>query len=318
MRDSYGREIEYMRISVTDRCNFRCRYCMPEGIEKVPMARILTYEEIAGIAEAASELGISRFKITGGEPLVRKGVPSLISMLKGIDGVRQVTMTTNGSLLYRYISELAVAGLNGINVSLDTLKNQKFKELTGGGELEEVLISVDEAIAYGLDIKLNTVIQKGFNDDEVIDLVRFADDKGLDIRFIELMPIGFGALYKGITDEEIRQRLSSEFGRVRPYEGKIGNGPASYYSFEDLEIRVGFIGALSEEFCSSCNRIRLDSRGRLRSCLCFDEGVDLRSDIALGKDALKEAIAEAVMKKPKHHHFGKEGCTKDRMISIGG
>lgn len=318
MRDSYGREIEYMRISVTDRCNFRCRYCMPEGIEKVPMESILTYEEIVKIAEAASELGISRFKITGGEPLVRKGVPSLISMLKSTEGVEKVTMTTNGALLFRFLPELAVSGLDGINVSLDTLEKQRFRELTGRGDIEEVLSSLDEAKTYGLDIKLNCVIQRGFNDDEVTDLVRFADKKGLDIRFIELMPIGFGALYKGITDEEIRQRLSSEFGRVRPYEGKIGNGPASYYSFEGLRIRVGFIGALSEEFCSSCNRIRLDSRGRLRSCLCFDEGVDLRSDIALGKDALKEAIAEAIMKKPEHHHFGKEGCTKDRMISIGG
>ncbi len=306
-----------MRISITDRCNFRCRYCMPDGIEKKDMKDILTYEEIVEAAKAASELGIKHFRITGGEPLVRKGSVSLVSMLKGLKGVETVSMTTNGSLLGIYADDLKTAGLDSLNLSLDTLNEERFRYMTGRGDLKQVLDSLSKALDIGMRVKLNSVIQKGFNEDEILPLVEFAADKGIDIRFIEMMPIGFGALSKGATNEEIRKIISQKYGLFEECTVKRGNGPAVYYSIPGKDMKIGFISALSHSFCSECNRIRLDAEGNLRFCLASESKENLRKYMG-DHDALKDVIRRTIQSKPDRHRFAEGFSLKDEMIGIGG
>ena len=203
MKDQYGRIIDYMRISITDRCNLRCRYCMPEGVELVPMKNILSYEEIEMVCQAAAKAGIRKFKITGGEPLVRLGSPELIGKIKKIPGVEQVTMTTNGVLLSKYLPELLKNGLDAVNISLDTLDRERYQVITGRDELFRVLESVDQAVDAGIPVKINSVLQKGMNEDEFLALARLTLEKKLDVRFIEMMPIGLGKKYETIYNEDI-------------------------------------------------------------------------------------------------------------------
>ncbi len=317
MIDNFRRKIEYMRISITDRCNFRCRYCMPDGIEKKNMKDILTYEEIVEAAKAAGELGIKHLRITGGEPLVRKGASNLIYMLKDLPETETVSMTTNGSLLGRYADELKAAGLDSLNLSLDTLKEERFRYMTGGGELGQVLVSLDKALDLGMKVKLNCVIQKGFNEDEILLLTGFAADRNIDIRFIEMMPIGFGILSSGVSNDEIFKRISEKYGRLEECADKRGNGPAVYYSIPREEMKVGFISALSHSFCSECNGIRLDAEGNLRSCLALESGENVRPYMG-DPDALREVIRRAIQSKPGSHRFAEGFSLKDEMIGIGG
>ena len=324
MKDGFGREIEYMRVSITDRCNLRCRYCMPEGIKKVPMSSILTYEEIERICRAAAELGIRKIKITGGEPFVRLGSTGLMRSIKAIRGIDEVTVTTNGQELYKYIDELREIGIDGINISLDTLDPDRYRYITGRGDLERTLQAVDLAAASGIRTKVNCVLQKGFNEDEIFGLAKLAFDKGIDVRFIELMPVGIGDPEVGISNTVVLERLMERWPDLEPDASIHGNGPAVYYRRTGINGGIGLISAIHGVFCSSCNRIRLTSQGKIRPCLCYDTETDLRPFLEGMDDKLREALREAILSKPESHCFNSEkpaasGCTEHRLMSqIGG
>ena len=320
MKDRYGRTIEYMRISITDRCNMRCRYCMPDGIEKVPMDRILSYEEILRIAEAAVGLGITKFKVTGGEPLVRLGCPELVRSLKEIPGTEQVTLTTNGMELAAYMDELAAAGIDGINVSLDTMDEEKFRYITKCGDLSKVMSGIDAAIASGVRTKINCVPQRGFNEAEIEDFARFAFERGIDVRFIELMPVGSGDPDKGISNEYVLERLKKVYPALEADDSVHGNGPAVYYHIPGAQGSIGLISAMHRVFCSSCNRLRLTSQGLIKPCLCYEENVDLRPALGGSIEEIREKIAEAIDMKPGQHCFNNDSGNTERkpMSQIGG
>ena len=321
MKDSFGRNINYMRISITDRCDLRCRYCMPaEGIEKVSMSRILSYEEVLRICRAAAELGISRFKVTGGEPLVRKGCASLVREMKRIPGVEQVTLTTNGQQLAANISVLTEAGLDGLNISLDSLKADRYRTITGGGDVEKTLKAIDESIAAGIRTKVNCLLQKQFNEDEVEAFAAFAFAKGIDVRFIEIMPVGFGRPETGLSNDVVLERLKKAYPKLTEDRMVHGNGPAVYYRLPDAEGAVGLISAMHHSFCGSCNRIRLTSQGLLKPCLCYEDGVDLRPALETETDdALRNALKEAICSKPAGHTFyDRETVDPRAMSQIGG
>lgn len=309
-----------MRVSITDRCNFRCRYCMPEGCEKVPMSRILTYEQIERICEAAVSIGITKFKITGGEPLVRLGCADLIRSIKAIPGVRQVTMTTNGMLLGKYLPELLDAGLDAVNISMDTQVPARFRYITGGGDLSTVKRSLDAAIESGIRTKVNCLIQKNFNEDEIRHFAEMAFEKGIDVRFIELMPVGYGDPSQGISNREVLHQLMQRWPYLEPDESGHGNGPAVYYSRPGKPGGIGFISALHGVFCGSCNRIRLTSQGLVKPCLCYEDTVDLRPYLDQDIGILAEQLRRAVLEKPMHHCFNDEASRSERraMSQIGG
>ena len=271
MLDKLNRKIDYLRISVIDRCNLRCVYCMPEeGIESIPHDEILTYDEILRICEIVSELGIRKIKITGGEPLVRKDIVNLIRDIKNIDKIEQVTLTTNGILLHEMLDDLYDAGIDAINISLDTLNKDNFKKITRRDGLEKVLMSIDKAYDLGIRVKINCLAIRDFNLRELVEIASFAKDREIDVRFIELMPIGFGKKYTQIDNDEILSILESRFGTFEIVTEKRGNGPAKYYRNQNMKGCIGFISAISHEFCESCNRIRLTSSGFLKLCLCAD------------------------------------------------
>lgn len=265
MLDKLNRKIDYLRISVIDRCNLRCVYCMPEeGIESIPHDEILTYDEILRICEIVSELGIRKIKITGGEPLVRKDIVNLIRDIKNIDKIEQVTLTTNGILLHEMLDDLYDAGIDAINISLDTLNKDNFKKITRRDGLEKVLMSIDKAYDLGIRVKINCLAIRDFNLRELVEIASFAKDREIDVRFIELMPIGFGKKYTQIDNDEILSILESRFGTFEIVTEKRGNGPAKYYRNQNMKGCIGFISAISHEFCESCNRIRLTSSGFLK------------------------------------------------------
>ncbi|MDO4834276.1 MAG: GTP 3',8-cyclase MoaA [Bacillota bacterium] len=323
MIDSCGRRINYMRISITDRCDLRCRYCMPEeGIEKVSMSRILTYEEILRICRAAVKIGITRFKITGGEPLVRKGCTGLVREMKKIAGVEQVTLTTNGQQLSGRIEELKEAGIDGINISMDSLREDRYSYITGGGELRKTLEAIDRSIASGISTRINCLLQKQFNEDETADFAAFAFDKGLDVRFIEIMPVGFGNPDEGLSNDDVLKKLKEKHPELEKDERLHGNGPAVYYRLPGTAGAIGLISAMHHSFCSSCNRIRLTSQGLLKPCLCYEDGIDLRPVLAeqeSSEEMIKEALREAVMDKPDGHtFFDRAGVETKLMSQIGG
>ena len=338
MRDGFGRNIDYMRISITDRCNLRCRYCMPDGIRQVPMDQILTYEQIAEIAAAAAELGIDRIKVTGGEPLARLGCPDLIAMLKQIPRIRQVTMTTNGVLLEQYLPDLRSAGLDSVNISLDTLQKEKFREITGRDQLPAVLRGLEAALQeeeksrgggqHPFRVKINCVLQKGMNDTEWPELAGLARDYFLDVRFIEMMPIGHGKACPGISNAELIRNLQERWPDLQPDPAVHGNGPAIYARIPGWKGSIGFISAIHGKFCGSCNRIRVTSRGMLKPCLCYGETADLmrifrehpEEPKEKRRELLKNTLAEAVREKPAAHCFENRDLITEQkdMVSIGG
>lgn len=324
MTDKYGRKIDYMRVSITDRCDLRCRYCMPEGCEKVLMSKILTYEEIERICRVAADLGISRIKITGGEPFVRLGCTDLIRNIKATDGIGEVTVTTNGQTLDRYIDELKEIGVDGINISLDTLDPEKFAYITGGGELAKTLRSIEMSAASGLKTKVNCLMQKGFNEDEINGLADLASIYGVDVRFIEIMPVGAGYGSRGVSNEQILRMLRDRWPDLEADGTAHGNGPAVYYRRAGMTGAIGFISALSGKFCAECNRVRLTSQGQLKPCLCYEAGTDLKPYLSGTDRELREAIRAAVLEKPEEHcfdekHFEEDGRTEHRLMSqIGG
>ena len=307
--DRFGREVNYVRISVTDRCDFRCVYCMAEDMEFVPRAQLLTLEEIAFIARAFTESGVEKIRITGGEPLIRRNVIKLFRDIGQLDGLRELVTTTNGSQLTGLAHDLKAAGVKRINISLDTLDAERFRRITRVGNLDKVMAGIQAALDAGFDrIKINSVILKNRNHDEVIDLVRFAITKGIDISFIEEMPLGMigdhnraEAYY---SSDQIRRDLEQEFTLIATTE--TTGGPSRYFRIPDTETRVGFISPHSHNFCDSCNRVRLTCEGRLLLCLGQEHSVDLRHVIRANPgdmNKLKQAIRNSMEIKPKGHEF---------------
>ena len=323
MVDKYGRKIEYMRVSITDRCDLRCRYCMPEGCDKVSMSQILTYEEIVRICKAASSLGISKIKITGGEPFVRLGCTDLMKMIKELEGIEEVTVTTNGQTLERFIDELKDIGIDGINISLDTLDPARFEYITGMGKLEKTLRAVELAADSGIKTKINTLLQKEFNEDELFDIAALAFRYGIDVRFIEMMPVGAADDRAGMSNSEVLKKLMEVWPDLEPDGSVHGNGPAVYYKRPGSEGGIGLISSIHGKFCSACNRVRLTSQGQLKPCLSFDTGTDLMPALKGTDDELREAIRKAIYEKPEAHSFSNKGNNDDHaehrlMSQIGG
>lgn len=318
--DSFGRGINYLRISVTDRCNLRCIYCMPpEGISLIPHSEILSYEEIHTIVQATAELGINKIRLTGGEPLIRAELPKLVRMLSQIEGIEEVSLTTNGVLLKKYALELKQGGLTRANISLDTLKADRFRHITHSGELKDVLDGIEAAKNAGLyPVKINTVIMRGINDDEVLDFANMTYKEGWDVRFIELMP--FTGIAEFVSSDELRRRIRS-LGALEPCPPPRGNGPARYYRLPGAKGTIGFISPITEPFCSSCNRLRLTSNGQLCPCLLSDDGIDLKGPLRNNASAqeLKRLILRVIASKPEQHRLA-EGIvpTKRNMSQIGG
>jgi cyclic pyranopterin phosphate synthase len=323
LSDSFHRPINYLRISVTDRCNLRCVYCMPaEGIELMSHNDILTYEEIYTVTRAAAGLGINKLRLTGGEPLVRLGLPSLVQMLAKIDGVDDISLTTNGVLLARYASELKSAGLRRVNVSLDSLKADRFKLITRiGDNLNEVLKGIEVARAVGLEpVKINVVVMAGINDDELLDFAAKTIDEGWQVRFIELMPLVGRDTTQFVSASEMKRRLEP-LGELTPYLPSVGNGPAKYFRLPHAKGAIGFITPISEHFCFQCNRLRLTADGRLRPCLLSDYEVDLKPSLrgGISSAGLKKLIKEAVANKPQRHNLAEGSVPKQRPFSqVGG
>lgn len=323
MLDRYGRVINYLRISVTDRCNLRCCYCMPEGVQDVGLKNILTFEEIWEIVRTGVSLGITHIRITGGEPLVRKDCVDLIRGIREISGVETITMTTNGVLLGNYGKQLKEVGVDGVNISLDTLNPEEFYKITGKRELQEVLAGIRAAKTAGLPVKLNAVNRKEL---DPIPLVRYAQEENLPLRFIEMMPVGYGKKYVGRSNEELRETLEAVCGKAecmtnREELSRMGSGPAVYYQFSDLKVPVGFISAIHGKFCDTCNRVRLTAEGYLKLCLCYDEGEDLRRVLREGeKENLRTIMEQTIFRKPAAHCFEHpaEMTETHEMVKIGG
>jgi len=323
LTDKYSRTVDYLRISITDRCNLRCIYCMPpEGVVAKAASEILSFEEIIKIVRAATAIGVSKIKITGGEPLARKGCPELLQSLINLPNIKDVSLTTNGVLLKKYIKELKNAGLKRMNISLDTLDAQKFRRITGSGELADVLGGIDAAGEAGFCVKLNVVIMKGINDNEIMEFIRFACEKKLIIRFIELMPMVDKRILSRdfyMSCEEVKDSLRS-LGSLKSVSARpFGNGPAQYFKIEDLSLVVGFISPISCKFCSGCNRIRLTSTGMLMPCLASNDGFDLKVPLRQNKEEeLAALITETILAKPSEHNFGRVFSRQYLMSQIGG
>lgn len=304
--DRYNRTIDYVRVSITDRCNLRCKYCMPEDIAFVPHERILRYEEILRVVRILAKQGISKVKLTGGEPLVRRGCPDLVREIKQIDGIEAVTLTTNGVLLEEMLPQLLDAGIDAINVSLDTRNRERYLHVTGKDMYEQVQRGIDAVYKSKVPLKINCVPVSGENIDEIPDFFALAAEKKIAVRFIEMMPIGYGDQYEAFSAEQVKAMFYERYPEAYPLNKKLGNGPAVYYSAPGFAGEIGIIGAVHEKFCSNCNRIRLTSEGFFKLCLYSGAGIDLRQMLRGGSsDAeISEAIAEAIQKKPKEHHFG--------------
>lgn len=325
MLDLYERNIDYLRISITDKCNFRCKYCMPEGkFDTLKDNEILAFDEIIKICRSASKLGITRIKITGGEPLLREDVTELIKSIKEIPVIRNVTLTTNGVFLYDKLQELKNSGIDSINISLDTLIKEKFNHITRRNKFDIVIKGIQEAIKIGIKIKINCVPIRNFNFDEITSIALIAKEKKVDVRFIEMMPMGLGQSFEGISNREILDILEKEYGNFSEVESINDNGPAKYYKNEDFKGRIGFIGAMSNEFCVNCNRIRITANGSLKPCLCYGTGIDLKSLIRNGinEEELTNVIKAGILSKPEKHEFNEEKKSSDieirKMFQIGG
>ncbi len=327
--DSLARPINYLRISVTDRCNLRCVYCMPaDGIPLLGHQDVLTFEEIERVVRVAVGMGIYKIRLTGGEPLTRKDLPDLVRLLAAIPEVDDISMTTNGHLLPRFAAELAAAGLKRVNVSLDSLRADRFRALTRIGELDRAWEGVLAAEAAGLTpVKINAVVMRGFNDDEVVDFARLTMDQARHIRFIEVMPLGHNELWAAdgfVSMQEVRQRIEAELGaleQVGPDALMVGNGPARYWRLPGARGTIGFISPVSEHFCAGCNRLRLTADGRLRPCLLSEQEIDLRGPLRanISAEELEALIGQAIARKPAGHRLSAgERAVNREMSQIGG
>ena len=309
--DRFHRRMSYLRLSVTDRCDIRCLYCMPQEGEPHDLRReILTFEEIHRLARVLCRLGITQIRVTGGEPLVRRGLPDLVRRLSGIDGLSDLSLTTNGTRLAPLAAELKAAGIRRVNISLDSLKSEKFGRITRGGRLSDVLAGIDKSLEVGLTpVKLNTVVMRGVNDDELADLVGFAAAKGVTHRFLEVMPLGAVGLENrsGFMPAAEIRRIIEKTHALEPLPFQDGS-TAREFLVAGTEARIGIISPVSERFCSTCDRLRLSARGRLQLCLAYEDGVDLKKPLRDGwTDAeLEDLIRKTVFRKPAGNRFAEE------------
>lgn len=325
--DNFGREINYLRLSVTDRCNLRCTYCMSEKMQFLPKSQVLSLEEMLLVAQAFSELGVIKIRLTGGEPLVRNGVMQLVRDIGKLPKIKQLVMTTNGVMLNHFADSLVAAGVSRINISLDSLQPQRFIKIARVGSLETVLNGIQAAKQAGFKrIKLNAVIQKGVNDDEVFDLLEYALNQGLDISFIEEMPLGEIAshlrLQTQYQTEEIINQLAQQYQLRKIDDNDPAKGPSRYYQAAGYDNKIGFISPMSNNFCASCNRVRVTAEGQLLLCLGNEHSLDLREIIRSSSaniELLKSAIVESMQHKPERHYFElKEITIKRHMSHTGG
>lgn len=312
LTDNYSRVIDYLRISITDKCNLRCIYCMPsDGVAPAQHTDILSYEEIIRVAKVAAGLGVRKIRLTGGEPLIRKNLSYLVSSLKKITGIEELSLTTNGLLLARHAAGLAHAGLDRVNISIDSLRPVRFREITRGGDLDIVLKGLQAAERAGLvPIKINMVPVRGMNEDEIIDFARITIDSDHHVRFIECMPTGsvsFWSPQKYITTNEIKDIIET-LGPLSPVRVRK-NGPSKYYRLEGAKGVIGFISALTHHFCSDCNRLRLTSDGKLRPCLFSETEIDLRSALRNGSSdqEIERLLKLSIEVKPKEHQLNEKG-----------
>lgn len=338
MQDGLGREIDYLRISVTDKCNLRCRYCMPpHGITPLAHEEILTLEEIFRLVGIMEQLGIRKVRLTGGEPMVRKNLPWLVEQIHGLCGIREIAMTTNGTLFAPQAKVYREAGLTAVNISLDTLDPERFRCITGCDQadraagVDSVLRAIDAALEQQLGVKINCVPCVEMNGEDIEGIAALAADRPVDVRFIELMPIGCGKNYTGISSEEILRRLEQLFGKAIAFSEKVNmaTGPAEYYQFPGFSGRIGFISPISHKFCRECNRVRLTCEGRLKLCLHYDRGLELKPLLRSGAsdEEIGRQIINALKEKPSEHHFREraagggltDGAEEQRkMVQIGG
>lgn len=311
--DGFSRQVTYVRMSVTDRCDFRCVYCMAEEMTFLPREKVLTLEEMALVAEAFAQLGVNKIRLTGGEPLVRRNVMELIRHIGDLPQITDFAMTSNGSQLGRMSGDLKAAGLKRLNISLDSLDAERFRQLTRKGDLNQVIAGIDAAVAAGFKgIKLNAVILKGRNDHEILDLLEFAIERGIDISYIEEMPLGEISEHQReetyCSSDEVREVIAQRYELVPTTEKT--DGPSRYFRIPGLKTKVGFISPHSHNFCSSCNRVRVTAEGRLLLCLGNEHSVDLRAIIRANPgdiEPLKQAIRESMAIKPERHHFTTDG-----------
>lgn len=324
--DTFRRPITYLRVSVTDKCNLRCVYCMPEdGLPWLRRAEVLSYEEIAAVVRAAARAGVRSVRLTGGEPLVRRDLHRLVAAIAAIDGIEDIALSTNGLLLEAQAQSLASAGLRRVNLSLDTLRADRFEEIARRRGLDAVLRGLDAAIAAGMTpVKLNCVVMRGKNDDELADFAGLTREKPLYVRFIEVMPVRENlGLQKDayLPSSEVLERLRA-IGDLRPVDGPSGNGPARYFAFRNAPGAVGVISPLSHDYCDTCNRVRLTADGRLRLCLFGDYALDLRTPLRAGADteALADVFRSGMLIKPARHHLrlGEPASRMRAFSEIGG
>lgn len=326
MLDRLGRKINYLRISITDRCNLRCRYCMPEeGVALKDHQEILSFEEIEKVVRVGAELGIKKIRLTGGEPLIRRNLPDLVAVISQIDTIDDVAITTNGVLFSALAARLKVAGLTRVNLSLDTLRKDRYHHITRGGDIEAVIKGLDTAIKEGLHpVKVNTVLIRGFNDDEILDFSRLAYNLPLHIRFIEFMPVGEVEYWNNeriVKNAEVFNLIEKHFS-LKPGKISRGNGPAKYFELEGGQGSVGFISPMSNHFCGECNRLRLTADGKLRACLYDGQERDLKEALRSerSEEEIKRIFIETILSKPERHAMGDKawGAENRKMYQIGG
>ena len=320
MRDAFGRDIHYLRVSVTDRCNLKCRYCIPDGMEWKERDDILSYEEIARLVSVLARLGVRRVRLTGGEPTIRRELPALVAQLRGIPGIEEISLSTNGLKLAALAGPLRRAGLTRVNVSVDSLDPDRFRDITRGGDLAAVLAGLAAAEAEGLrPVKINTVVLRGRNDDEVLAFARETRRRDWNVRFIEMMPLE-GNLAdqreRYVPTDEIRAILESD-GALQPVENLPGNGPAVTWRYPGAPGTIGFISPLNHNFCDRCNRVRLTAVGALRLCLFGDTEIDLAGPMRAGAsdEALAERVVSGLAVKPLRHWL-EPGATASRLIAL--
>ena len=328
--DSFSRTISYLRLSLTDRCNLHCRYCMPDddtrGLQVLQHEDLLTYEELLRIVNIVVNMGMNKLRLTGGEPLVRRGVMDFIASLAKIQGLEEIRLTTNGVLLSDKAVGLYEAGIRKLNISLDSMRPERFKSITGVDMFHKVWKGIETAEKIGFDVKLNVVAMKGVNDDEFVDFARLAVDRGFQVRFIEFMPVGSDSTWKEasyISSDDLKEMIG-KIGVLEPLAGSRMDGPARVYTLEmpdGRQGRVGFISPISHHFCDTCNRLRLTSAGRLRACLLHDKEADLKSLLRDGAtdEELRTLIRQTILDKPKGHTLAddKANCS-GQMSRIGG
>lgn len=326
LADQFNRAITYLRISVTDKCNLRCVYCMPEeGLHWLPKADILSYEEIIELVKAAAAVGVRSIRLSGGEPLIRRELHHLIAGINAIDGIDDIALSTNGLLLEDQIGQLVAAGLRRVNVSLDTLRPERFEQIARRPGLERVFAGIDAAIAHGLGpVKINVVVMRDQNDDEIVDFANWTRRAPIFVRFIEVMPVHENLELQQnayISSDEILRRIR-DVDELRPADGPGGNGPARYFSFENAPGAVGVISPLSHDYCERCNRVRLTADGRLRLCLFGDYEIDLRTPLREGatQDEICGLLRSAMLIKPERHHLqlGEASSRMRAFSEIGG